>query len=260
LLLNVHLLSDMNAYWDAALRLRQGEPLYPPLFDTQSADVYRYAPWFAFVWVPLTFLPYPIVGGIWVLASLGAAAYVVLRVQNVVVALFLGPVLVQVALIGNVHILLLAGLLWGLERRSGPAWIALAASLKAFPLLLALVYVGRGEWRRVGFTLLITALLVLPILAFDLSAYPFSDGGGVDHHYGLPWPWMPAVLVVTALVLARSKYGWLIAATTIVFASPGAQPYHLTYPLLGLTGDADRAADGAAQAVQTGSSRPTSRG
>jgi hypothetical protein len=239
LLLNVHVLSDMDAYWNAALRLRDGLPLYPPLLDTQAAEVYRYAPWFAFAWVPLTFLPYAAVGAAWIVASLAAGAWVLKRVGSLPAAVFLGPLLVQVALIGNVHVFLLAGLLWGLERRTGPAWIAVAASLKGFPIVLALVYAARREWGKLALTLAFTAVLVLPMLAFDLSSYPLSDGGGIVHHYGLPWPWVPAILAVATLVLARSRYGWLAAATTLVFASPGAQPYHLTYPLLGMAGERD---------------------
>lgn len=236
LLLNVHLLSDMDAYWNAALRLRDGVALYPPLVDTQAADVYRYAPWFAFAWVPITFLPYPLVDTAWIAASLLAGAWVLKRVGSLPAAFFLGPLLIQVALIGNVHVLLLAGLLWSLGGRSGPAWIAVAASLKGFPIVLALVYAGRREWGKLAATLIFTAVLVLPILAFDLSSYPLSDGGGIAHHYGLPWPWISAVLAVATLLIARSKYAWLAAGTTVVFASPGAQPYHLTYPLLGLAG------------------------
>lgn len=234
LLLNVHPLSDMNAYWDAAQRLRDGLPLYPPLLDTQSAEVYRYAPWFAFAWVPITYLPYAVVGAAWIGVSLVAGAWILKRVGSLPAAVFLGPLLLQVALIGNVHVLLLAGLLWGLDRRSGPAWIAVAASLKGFPIVLALVYIGRREWGKLAVTLALSALLILPILAFDLSSYPLSDGGGLVHHYGLPWPWVPAMLAIATLVIARSRYGWLAAATALVFASPGAQPYHLTYPLLGL--------------------------
>jgi hypothetical protein len=239
LLLNVHLLSDMNAYWDAAMRLRDGLPLYPSLLDTQAAEVYRYAPWFAFAWVPLTFVPYAVVGAAWMGASLVAGAWILKQVGSLPAAVFLGPLLVQVALIGNVHALLLAGLLWGLDRRSGPAWIAVAASLKGFPIILALAYIGRREWGKLALTLAFTTVLTLPLLAFDLSSYPLSDGGGLAHHYGLPWPLVPAILAVATLVLARGRYGWLAATTTLVFASPGAQPYHLTYPLLGLAGEAE---------------------
>lgn len=242
LLMHTNVLSDMNAYWEAALRLRDGQALYPALLDTQAADVYRYAPWFALVWVPLTFLPYSIVGVGWIAVLLVAGGWVLWRIGSPPLTFFIGPLLLQVALIGNVHTLVIASLLWGLERRSGPLWIGLAASLKGLPIVLALVYAGRREWRKLAATLFIAALFVVPMLAFDLSSYPVSDGGGLPHHYGLPWPWAAVILAGGTLACARSRYGWLVAATTLLFGSPGAHPYHLTYPLLGLTRFAARPA------------------
>ena len=48
---NIH--PDADAYWQAALRIRDGLPLYggSRLDETQ---IYRYAPWFAYAWLPLT--------------------------------------------------------------------------------------------------------------------------------------------------------------------------------------------------------------
>lgn len=37
-------LADAGAYWQAALRLRDGEPLYPLLTNVDASEVYRYAP------------------------------------------------------------------------------------------------------------------------------------------------------------------------------------------------------------------------
>ena len=47
-------LSDAAAYWNAAERLRDGAPLYPVLTDVDASEVYRYAPWFAWLAVPFT--------------------------------------------------------------------------------------------------------------------------------------------------------------------------------------------------------------
>ena len=63
------------------------------------------------------------------------------------VALF-APILVGISAVGNVQPLLIAALVWSVERRSGPAWIGVAASLKIFPILFAAVYLGRREWAR----------------------------------------------------------------------------------------------------------------
>ena len=48
---------DINAYWLAAERLKHGEQLYLGSLNPDSYQVFRYAPWFAWFWVPLTYLP-----------------------------------------------------------------------------------------------------------------------------------------------------------------------------------------------------------
>ena len=47
---------DVSAYWEAANRLRDGDPLYQAR-AANASDLYRYAPWFATAWIPLTYLP-----------------------------------------------------------------------------------------------------------------------------------------------------------------------------------------------------------
>ena len=64
---------DADAYWHAAQRLRDGQALYGgPRGD--ETEIYRYAPWFAFAWVPLTYLgqdgAYLVWRGILVLSTL----------------------------------------------------------------------------------------------------------------------------------------------------------------------------------------------
>ena len=173
-------LRDAGAYWEAAIRLRDGEPLYPALADTDASDVYRYAPWLAWAWVPLTFLPREVVNVIWsiiLLAASAAALRPLVRLQGwLSVALFL-PIVGGISAIGNVQPLIVAALVLGVERRTGPLWIAAAASLKAVPLLLVVTYVGRRQWIRVLVTLALTAALVAPMLFYDLSEYPTGAGG-----------------------------------------------------------------------------------
>jgi hypothetical protein len=136
---------DTDAYWNAALRLRSGEPLYPVLGNPDASDTYRYAPWFAFLWVPVTFLPQPLVYGAWIVILMAAAAatlWLTLRHWSVAAAMsavLFGSLLIPAAASGNVQPLLIAALALGLERRSGPLWIAAAASLKAAPILLVAV-------------------------------------------------------------------------------------------------------------------------
>lgn len=226
-------LRDMGAYWDAAHRLRDGEPLYPPLADPEASDVYRYAPWFAWAWVPISLLPLDVARVAWSALLLGASALALLplvRQRAWLLVWLFAPILLGISAIGNVQPLIVAALVLGLERRSGPAWIAAAASLKAVPILFVITYLGRRQYLRAGATLVATALLVAPMLAFDLSSYP--TGGGAATML-IEWPIVYAAIVAAAIVvslrLARSPYAWLASSTTVALALPRFFVYDLTF-------------------------------
>lgn len=231
-------LSDAGAYWDAAQRMRAGEELYPTVGDVEASDVYRYAPWFAWLTIPITFLPIGVAGTLWsaalVLASVAAVAPLVHRRAWLAVAFFF-PILIGISAVGNVHSLMVAWLVWGVERRSGPLWIALAASLKVVPLLLALVYLGRREWARAVASAVLTALLVAPAFLYDLSGYVTTSGsaGGlieIPALFGLT----VAIGIAVTLRLAPRETGWLAAATTVVLATPRLFVYDVSYALTGV--------------------------
>jgi hypothetical protein len=169
---------DLDAYLLAAQRLRDGEPLYPPIPPgvSQEADfLYRYAPWFAVAFVPLTYLPRMLVAGGWDLVLVASTilvtwpAFRTRTLEGMAVGIFLGGYLMEATAFANVHPLMLLPLVYRLEKRDGPVWVALAASLKGAPILLAAVYVGRREWWKVVAVVGLTVLLVAPMLAFDLS-------------------------------------------------------------------------------------------
>lgn len=228
-------LSDAGAYWEAAHRLRDGQPLYPALADTEASEVYRYAPWFAWAWVPLTFLSRDVAYVAWSIILLGASAAaltpLVQRRAWLLVAFF-APILVGISGIGNVQPLIVAALVLGVERRSGPIWIALAASLKAVPLLLVITYVGRGELVRAGMAVAATALLVAPMLLHDLSHYP-TGADAAAMLIGVPVVY--AVVIAAGLLvsarLARGPFGWLASSTTVALALPRFFVYDLTFLL-----------------------------
>jgi lysylphosphatidylglycerol synthetase-like protein (DUF2156 family) len=235
--------SDVAAYWGAAERIRAGEPLYVAGVANAS-DLYRYAPWFAYAWVPLTFLPRDLVTVAWVGLMLVAAIVSTLPLLRQgfagagAFALF-APLQVQGAMFGNVQPLLVLILLWGLERRSGPLWIAVGASLKAVPLLLAIVYAGRGEWRRAGMALVLTAVLVAPALVFDLSGYSTQPGPGnmsLISIGSLLYLAVAVAMAVLAFVGARSRYPWLVGALAMIAALPRFLTYEISFLLVGLAG------------------------
>ena len=233
--------SDMDAYWNAAMRLRAGQPLYAPGLPTDS-DLYRYAPWFAYAWVPLTYFPKAAVLVAWMGLCLAAA------IASMAPLLWRGPAgwatiglilpfQLEGAAFGNVQPLLVLALLWGLERRSGPLWLALAASLKGAPIVLAVVYAGRGEWRRAGLAVALTAILVLPMLLFDLRGYSTQIGGGQMSLLtvsALVWvPVVGAAMAVTWIV-ARTPYAWLAGSLATMLALPRFIIYEIGFVLVGL--------------------------
>lgn len=239
--------SDMDAYWEAALRLREGQPLYRPGLETDS-DLYRYAPWFAMLWVPLTFLPKDAVLLAWMTLCLAAAIASVAPLIREGVAgwaalAFLLPFQLEGAAFGNVQPLLVLALVWGAPRRSGPVWIALGASLKGAPLVLAAVYAGRGEWRRVAWTLGLTAALVAPMLLFDLSDYSTEIGGGqMSLMQVSPVLWAVVALgtVGITVALARTPYAWLAGAIATMFALPRFLLYQISFVVIGLAREGRR--------------------
>ena len=151
----------------------------------------------------------------------------------------IGGLLVLIDSTGNVHAILVAMLLFGVERGSGPLWIALAASLKGVPLLFVLVYGARGEWLRVAFTLALTALLAAPVLLFDLAAYPMDPGELSYSLFNRAFPlWVLALAGCIALTVAaavrRSPHAWLAASMAVIAALPRLWAYDFTFLAVGL--------------------------
>ena len=199
--------------------------------------MYRYAPWFAWLTVPVTFLPVQVAGTLWsavLLVASGVAVLPAIRARAWLLVAFFLPILVGISAVGNVHALMIAWLVHGVGRRSGPLWIALAASLKIFPILLAAVYAGR---RRVVAARPDPGPDRTPLgsgLAFGLQHYPVEAGQAASL-IAIPALWVVIVgaAAVAALWLARGPFGWLAAATSVVLAVPRLFVYDVTYLLVG---------------------------
>jgi hypothetical protein len=231
-------LSDAGAYWNAAIRLREGGELYPQLTSIDASEVYRYAPWFAWLAVPWTFLPVWLAGGLWsvaLLAASGAALWPLIRQRAWLLVALFAPILVGISAVGNVQPLIVAALMLGLERRTGPIWLALAASLKLFPVLFALVWLGRMQLGKVGVTVVLSALLWLPApLLYDLTSYPTEPGQAASLFSMLPlWFLVVGLAIGATLALARTRFGWLAAGTTVALALPRLFVYDVTFVMPG---------------------------
>jgi predicted membrane protein len=231
-------LSDAAAYWNAAQRLREGAGLYPVLTNIDASEVYRYAPWFAWLTVPWTYLPQQVAGALWsalLLAGSGLALVPLVRARAWLAIAFFAPILVGISAVGNVQPLIIAPLVWTLERRSGPIWIGVAASLKLFPLLFALVYLGRGQWVKALAAVAVTAALWAPALLYDLSGYA-TEPGQAASLISLPilWAVIVGAAIGVALRAARSPYRWLAAGASVVLALPRLFVYDVTYLMAGV--------------------------
>ena len=221
---------DADAYWLAALRLRDGEALYLPVSAyADEIDIYRYAPWFAYAWVPLTWLPQEAAYLVWrgiLLAGAVAAGIPLLRTRSAagfVLALLMVGLLASNNQAANVTPLIVGALALALPTRAGPVLLGLAGSLKIFPLLLVAGYVAERRWRDAAVALGVAGVLWLHVLAFGFADYP-TEWGGVSFYRLAPvlWPAVAAVVlgVLGWLVLRRSPWSWLAAGSAIPLVVP----------------------------------------
>ncbi|MEX0631009.1 MAG: glycosyltransferase family 87 protein [Chloroflexota bacterium] len=226
--------TDGQVYWLAAERLQSGEPLYPVTGDPEAA-YYKYAPWFAWAWVPLTYLPEPVVAIGWTLAMLSAWASPlpgVLRIgwRGRAVVFLAAPPLLVAALGGNIQPAVVAALWAWLDRRWGPAAVGFSASLQVFPILFAVLYAARRQWWRAGVAIGLAAILWLPALAYGIADYPEVIGGVLSL-------WRIAPFAYIAVVIGFVAWTWLrrspVAASLLVLVATSARfiPYHLGYLL-----------------------------
>ena len=237
-------IEDADAYLAAAQRLSSGGELYPPALVPDPPLAYRGAPWFIALWVPLTAVPRAVVNFGWAALLLAASAWAVWpllaerKPAGIALAALCGGLLVWTTSRGNVHPLVMAALVHGVDRRSGPLWIALAASLKAVPILFVVAYAVRREWTKVAITLLLTALLVLPmpLMGWDPERTPAGVSLSIYYQVG-PMAWLltagAAVVIGVAVAILRPRYAWLAMGATAIFALPRLIFYDFTYVLVG---------------------------
>lgn len=235
-------IDTLSYSWAGEAWRTTGNPYTEAPFRVGDHPIYRYAPWFAVPWVSLSLVPYELLEVGWASLMVGCAFLAVVplfRAHGARAIPFGGFILgwlVAIGLNGNVQPAMMALLAWGVERRWGPVAIALCASLKAVPILYAVVYAGRGEWKKVAATLLMTGVLVAPMLLFDIPA--ISLGAGVTWSlYSTSvvlWGGVAGVAVVTCFLLARTRNAWVFAGAAVALALPRAFFYDITFILPGI--------------------------
>jgi hypothetical protein len=232
-------LEDWRTYLAAADRVAGGGPVYD--WSAGPEYLYRYAPWFAYALVPFLWIPASVADIAWSMIVIGGTVLAILpllrlrTLPSLAIALLMAGLLVRVASTGNVHPLLIGGLVVGLNTRAGPVVVALAASLKAAPILFAAVYVAQRRWVALGVTLLLTAILVAPMAWLGYDAAP----GPSESLYGLsPVAWGAGALAglfgLGWVTLRRSRHVALAAGIAAYLALPRSFLYDITFILPGL--------------------------
>jgi len=225
-------LADVRAYYDAGTRLNAGQPLYPPAQDVNGPFAYFYPPLFAILFRPLALLPFDVAAAVWetvVIASfLVTVWWIGPRRRETLLAIgILGLPIGWSLAIGQAQVPLT------LITAVGAPWsIAVAANIKLFPALIALWWIGRREWRRLGMFaawaagLALLQLVLAPQATIDfLTSLTLNEVGAVRNFspYAVsPLLWGVLLLAGVGVVLrlAPTRWGWAAAVILSVVATP----------------------------------------
>ena len=237
---------DLHTYYDAGTRLNAGEPLYNPN-ATESKGLYLYPPFLAIMFRPLALLPFDTVAALWLAASIVAIVLTIRRAgirEPVVIALgvLALPILWSLS-IGQVEPFITLLMAFG-----SPVGIGIATSIKLVPVLVAVYWVLRRDWRALG--RLAATLAVLGV--FQLVLEPEATRTWLElgwmrpaffvntiSPYGVsPILWVAFVLALWLLVwrLRRSRHAWAAAVALAVLVHPRLLAYQLMSLLAGFAG------------------------
>lgn len=221
--------ADAGAYYDAASRLLAGGTLYTSA-HLEAHEVYRYAPWFAYAWMPLTLLPRDVALHGWSLAMLGCSAVAIWPLVRLgtpaalALAALIGAFLAETAMFGNAHPAVVALLVIAARRAWFPAAVAVATSIKLVPILFVAGWIAERQWRSAAVATTGAALLWAHAFAFDLDGYVTDPGTGLLSLYAIsPVLWaggaVIAAIVTAALAIRGSSWTW-VAAAVLMFVGP----------------------------------------
>ena len=117
-----------------------------------------------------------------------------------------------------------------LTRGTGAIGLAVATMLKLHPALAVVWYIGRAEWRLLGWyaaAMGVLTLIQLPWIPEMIEFYvtdPVATetipGMSVRSIGVLPWALGTAAVGIAALWFARTRYGWLLATVVQLVALP----------------------------------------
>jgi Glycosyltransferase family 87 len=178
---------DFRVYYHGAQGVFDGtRPVYGHQSGMGWPMHYRYPPLFLFLVRPLTFLPLPWAAAVFTLLKAGALFLLICALWNrlgptrskaawLIPVLFAGPYVVEDLRYGNVQSLIFVLTGAALLALTGApllaaALLALAISIKVWPLFFLPVLLFKREWKVVGWTLAFTmVLMLLPALYFGIG-------------------------------------------------------------------------------------------
>ena len=233
-------LADVRAYYDAGARLNAGLPLYAQAATTDDPGFYRYPPLLAIAFRPLALLPFETAALIWeaVLLGLFIGTLVRLGLRNrwtwIVTGWLAAPIAWSLA-VGQAQIAVTF-----LVALGSPWAIALAGHLKLLPVVVAIYWIGRRDWRSVG--RLGAWLVALALLSYVLEPagtvafIGFSDLGQVGNIQNrslyavspVLWGVFVVGLLAVAVRLAPTRAGWALTVVASVLVSPRLLLYQLS--------------------------------
>ena len=233
-------LADVHAYYEAGARLNAGEPLYQQAATTAESHFYRYPPLLAVAFRPLALLPFQVAAAIWMallVAALAGSIWLA-GIRNRWTWYVLGWLAAPIAwslVIGQAQILVMYLLTLGT-----PLGLALAGSIKVFPALAAVYWLGRRDWsmfgRFIAWGLGLAALsfVLEPAGTIAFLTFPTLEQVGEVTNlspYAISpvlWAMSVVALAVAALCFAHTRVGWFLALLLSVLATPRLHLYQFS--------------------------------
>lgn len=215
---------DELAYWLAARRILDGQPLYDPHAASQTPYAYWYPPIVAQVLTPLSVLSRSVYSGLYTLVMLGCLWWLAGRNILIALAMCAFPPIAVEFMSRNVHLIIAVILVLGLRRWGG--WFAVGAAIKLAPVLGIPYLALRGRVREAivasafGAVLLVVSILFGPHLWLEFLDVLAARGPG-DASTLLPIPYAArlatgiALMVVAARIRPRVGEPLFVVAVTI---------------------------------------------
>lgn len=221
--------SDEHAYWLAARRLLEGQPLYDPAGTIVTPFAYLYPPPLAQLLVPVAaVVPSWLFSVGWTILMGLALWWLADRDVLRGLALIAFPPVAVEFWFRNVHLFLAVLVVLGLRHWSG--WFAIGAAVKVSPGLGLAYDVLRGRWRAaaiataMGLATLVVSVVMSPeawsnYLAFVTSIDPLQQSAFV----AIPFPVRAVAALGLVVVGSRLDRRWgdpiLIVAVTMALPS-----------------------------------------